>query len=185
MEMSVAELLLDDARGYWRDLSAEAYDEFWSEYQKDIQPDVKQLLRVYRRLLCAALLLNHQADKVAPLHGLDGGNKFMDLVAKADEEVGLKLHACRHFANDAKHEMKRIQEARTRPRDPEYDQEGQFKIFEIHMLALDGELYDMCRVAGDVWQFWISYFDGSAAVNYRQVLSQLKLGDNTSSPGSC
>lgn len=173
----MADLFLDDVRGYWRDLAAKAYEEFWSEYQADIQPSSNHLLLVYRRLLCAALFLNHQADKAAPMHGLERGNHFMDLVEEKDREMGLKLHACRHFANDAKHEMKRLQQARTRPRESAYDNDGQSEVFEIHMLSLDGELYDMCLVAGDIWRFWISYFDGSAPINFRQALDQIKLDE--------
>ena len=167
----MADMNLDDIRGYWRDLTAEAFQEYWSAYQRDVKPDVAHLLLVYRRLITAALFMNHQADKTAPLHGLERGNHFMDLIKASDETLGLKLHACRHFVNDAKHEMERVQEARTRLREPGFDSESSFDVFEINMLAKDSELYDMCRIICDIWKFWIGYFEGTSLINYRSALN--------------
>lgn len=182
--IQVAELNLDDARGYWRDLAAPAYEDFRREYQRDVSPK-QNLLLVYRRLICASLMLNHQADKVAGLHGKDWtGNRFMDLVAELDFVLGYELHACRLFANDAKHDMKRIHEASTRPREAAYDETGEFPVLVINMLSVDGRrLSDMCRIVGQAWKFWISYFDGSGVLSYHAARIA-QLGAKTSSTGS-
>jgi hypothetical protein len=169
----MADLNLDDVRGYWRDLAAPAYEEFWYAYQRDADPK-NSLLLVYRRLICACLLLNHQADKAASLYGRNKrGNHFMDLVTELDHEMGYKLHACRFFSNDAKHDMARLQEASTRPRDLDHDQPGQFPLLVIHMLSTDGKrLSDMCKLVGEVWKFWISYFDGTGVLSYHPARRQ-------------
>ncbi|WP_447651030.1 hypothetical protein [Pseudomonas abietaniphila] len=170
--VKMAEMYLDDIKGYWKALSAPAYQEFWDEYQRDTKPDIAHLYKVYRRLICAALLLNHQADKAAPLHGLQKGEKFIDLLGDESREIRLKLHACRQFANDAKHEMKRIQEASVRARASGFDKEGACEVFEIHMLSLDGELYEMCRTVTDVFWFWVGYFDGKSPLSFKKALAE-------------
>lgn len=181
----MVEMYLDDIRGYWRDLVKPAFQEFWDEYQRDVKPDVAQLHKLYRRLICASLLMNHQADKAAPLHGLKKGEKLIDLLEPLNRDIWLKLHACRHFSNDAKHAMKRIQEAGTRERLEGFDRAGANEVFEIHMLTLDGEIYDMCRTIAEAFWFWVGYFDGSSPITFKQGLKDKYSGESTSSPGSC
>ncbi|MCP1649450.1 hypothetical protein [Pseudomonas nitroreducens] len=136
---------------------------------------MKALLLVYRRLLCAALLLNHLADKVAPYHQLGKGNHFMDLIQKHDLAAGANLHACRNFSNDAKHAMKGLQEATTRKRDPSFDRPGDSEVFEIFGVFHDGAHADLCRAVCGAWKFWIGYFEGSTAVNFQQYLASRQI----------
>lgn len=166
----MADIGLDDVRGYWRDLAAPAYEEFWREYQKDEPVDRGRVLLIYRRMLGAALFLNHLADKAALRHDKEKGNHFMDVVQASDPALGASLHACRNLVNDVKHEAKLEQEATLRERLSGYDVEGVNNVLEINLLTKNSELHDMCLVIGNVFNFWIAYFDGSSSVNFRQTL---------------
>ncbi len=171
----MGDLQLDDARGFWRDLAMPAFEEFWQAYQDDSRLDVKALLLVYRRLLCAALLLNHLADKVAPYHRLKSGKEFMDLIQEQNSSVGSYLHACRHLSNDAKHLMRGLQDAKTRQRRPDFDGPGDSEVFEIFGVFHDGTHADICLAVCEAWNFWVSYFDGSADVNFHQYLASRQI----------
>ncbi|MGY2257050.1 hypothetical protein [Pseudomonas reactans] len=171
----MAEMYLDDVRGYWRELASEAYTEFWSEYQSDQAVDRSRLMLIYRRLICAVLLLNHLADKAALMHRCGKGFDFINLVQSSDLELGKTLHACRLLSNDAKHEAKLLQVAGTRPRNPSYDLEGVNEVSEFNMLTEDGDVFDMCFAVGTFFHFWREYFDGSATVNFKQALSMIVL----------
>jgi hypothetical protein len=181
----MADMYLDDVRGYWKGLAAPAFEEFWAEYQIDVDVSSNRLTLIYRRLITASLFLNHLSDKAALLHGRVKGNHFMDEVQAKDAALGSKLHACRHFANDAKHEMQRIQEASLRHREKGFDDDGESLVVQFRMLSTDGnELHEICRVVTEVWRFWIGYFDGSAPINYKDALA-LRAGAVTSSSASC
>lgn len=176
----MADIGLDDVRGYWRDLVGPTYEDFWAEYQADRAVDRKRLVLIYRRMLCAAFFLNHLADKAARLHRLENGRLFMDMVAKDNEVIGRQLHACRALVNDTKHEAKLMQEAKTRKRDPGYDLDGSCDVLEIMMLTNDCHLHDMCLVVGDAFGFWVNYFQGIGRPNFRQALAS-QHGENHSS----
>ncbi|WP_447810963.1 hypothetical protein [Pseudomonas putida] len=181
----MADIFLDDVRGYWRDLAAPAFHEFWTEYQRDGEFSGDRVILVYRRMIAAAFFLNHLADKAATLQGLTHPLQLINLIKIQNPDSAKEMDACRNFVNDAKHEMKRIQEASLRSRQPDFDDEGDAKVLQFHMLSTDGnELYDLCLTVCAVWRFWISYFDGSSEVNFREAISQ-RAGANTSSPGSC
>lgn len=169
----MAEMNLDDVRGYWRELAGPAYSEFWDEYQLDTPVRRNRFMLIYRRLLSACLFLNHLADKAALMHGLENGNKFMTELEKLDVHAGRMLHACRKLANEAKHETKLIQEATTRQRISDYDLEGINEVLELNMLTQDADIYDMCRAAGDAFNFWRGYFDCSAKINFKQALAKI------------
>ncbi|MEE3636492.1 hypothetical protein UIA24_19900 [Pseudomonas sp. AL 58] len=181
----MADIFLDDVRGYWRDLAAPAFEEFWREYQSDGEFSGSRVILVYRRMIAAAFFLNHLADKAATLQGLTNPIQLINLIKIQDPDSANQMDACRHFVNDAKHEMKRIQEASLRSREANFDNEGAGKVLQFNMLSTDGKcLYDLCLTVCAVWRFWISYFDGSSEVNFRDAISQ-RAGANTSSPGSC
>jgi|GEM_PF-3367282 len=171
----MAEMYLDDVRGYWRELAAVAYTEFWDEYQSDEPVDRVRLMLIYRRLICAALLLNHLADKAALMHQCGKGFDFINLVEGADQELGKALHACRLISNEVKHEAKLLQEASTRARVPEYDLDGANEVLELNILTKSGDVFDMCIAVGTFFNFWRSYFDGSASINFKQALSMINI----------
>lgn len=164
---------LDDVRGYWRELASPAALEFWHAHQEDVAPSREQLRLVYLRLLSAAILLNHQSDKAAGHHGLERGNQFIGLVKQKDQDIAAKMDACRNFVNDAKLVMKGFQTSSFRPRQAGYDHAGTHDVIVLTAQAKDGKLYDQCRVVIDVWQFWVGYFNGSAAVTFREGLDQV------------
>jgi hypothetical protein len=171
----VAEMYLDDVRGYWRELAAESYTEFWDEYQADLRVDRRRLMLIYRRLLCASLLLNHLADKAALMHRCGSGFEFLNQVEAGDSVLGKALHACRLLANEAKHETKLLQEASSRPRAQDYDLEGTNDVLELNMLTRDGDVFDMCRAVGLFFNFWRGYFDGSEKINFKQALNMITM----------
>lgn len=168
----MGEVDLNDVRGYWLELAAPAALEFWYAHQEDVAPSRERLRLVYMRLLSAAILLNHQADKAAPHHGLKKGIQFIDLVAEKDQPTAAEMHACRNFVNDAKHVMKGFQSSSYRARNSGYDQPGTNDVIELRAQALDGNFYDQCRVVIDVWKFWVGYFNGSSVVTFKEGLDQ-------------
>ncbi|WP_054883273.1 hypothetical protein [Pseudomonas sp. NBRC 111130] len=181
----MVDLYLDDVRGYWRDLAVPSFDEFWSEFQADRRIDSGSMLVIYRRLISCAFFLNHLADKAALMHGMDRGNHLISKIREKDIQSALQLDACRHFVNDAKHEMTRLQEASLRARNSDFDLEGESMLIQFHMLSTDGNtLFDMCDVICSVWRFWISYFDGTAKISFKDALAY-RAGQMSSSPGSC
>lgn len=163
----MADIGLDDVRGYWRDLVGPCFEEYWVEFQADLPMDRKRLVLIYRKMLCAAFFLNHLADKAALTRGVESGYSFIEMVVGYDEAIGRKLHACRALVNDTKHETKLMQEAVTREREPGYDEDGYCDVLEITMLDKDGRLFDMCRVVADAFGFWVNYFQGVGQPNFR------------------
>ncbi|MBB3239196.1 hypothetical protein FHW68_000668 [Pseudomonas sp. Tn43] len=164
----MAEMNLKDVRGFWRDLAAPAYLEFWRTYQADEPLSRAHFSLIYRRLMSAALLINHQADKVATRDKASSGFDFISMVEKLDSDIGASLHACRLLVNDAKHNAKRPQSAAERLRRDGYDTKGDGGLLEINLTMPNEDVYDMCIVVGKAFNFWCDYFDGHTVINFNQ-----------------
>jgi hypothetical protein len=168
--MKMAELNLNDVRGFWRDLAAPAFVDFWDEYQADLPVDSRRFSIIYRRLVSAALLINHQSDKVASGHNCGTGFQFMDKVAGSYPDIAKSLHACRFLVNDLKHHAHLLQEAVLRDRKHDFDSEGAHKLLAVDLLLCDGEVHDVCLTLCTAFRFWVDYFSGIGDINFQQTL---------------
>ncbi|MCO5364776.1 hypothetical protein [Pseudomonas alliivorans] len=150
----VGTIALDDARGYFKELAAPSFIEFWSEYQEDIPVDIGRYSFIYRRLITALFFLNHMTDKVATQRGFKKPEDVIAAVKSMDMKAGIALDVCRQLTNDVKHLKNQPQTYGVRERS-DTDNVGDNQLPTWIFTDKSGRDYDLCDVAYDVWSYWL------------------------------
>ncbi|MNJ30543.1 hypothetical protein D3C77_251430 [compost metagenome] len=147
---------LSDLRGYFKELAAPAFEEFWFEYQADIPVDIGRFMFIYRRLVTAIFFLNHMTDKAAKQRGAKNPEHVIRLVKASDVEAGEALDICRLLTNDVKHLRNQPQAYGLRDRTPT-DEAGTSQLPYWIYTDKDGAKHDLCDIAQRAWKYWIDY----------------------------
>ena len=147
-------VVLRDAQGYFKELAAPAFEEFWFEYQEDLPVDIGRYRFIYRRLVTALFFLNHMTDKVAEQRGMEKPTEVIAAIKLVDMEAGTALDVCRLLTNDVKHPKNQPQTFGLRDRVGS-DQEGLNKLPTWIFTDKAGAQHDLCDIAYVAWRYWI------------------------------
>ncbi|QVW25320.1 hypothetical protein KJF94_07025 [Pseudomonas hormoni] len=147
---------LSDLRGYFKELAAPAFEEFWFEYQADIPVDIGRHMFIYRRLVTALFFLNHMTDKAAKQRGAENPGEVIRMVKARDPDAGTALDVCRSLTNDVKHPKTQPQTFGFRDR-VETDEDGGNQLPCWIYTDKSGISHDLCDIAQRVWKYWIDY----------------------------
>lgn len=153
----MGEIGLNDVRGYFKELAAPAFVEFWKEYQHDVPVDGERFTLVYRRLITALFFLNHMTDKTAKQRGVKNPVDLIEMVKGADCDAGTALDICRLLVNDVKHPAKRLQTYDVRDRIMPYDDQGDNPLPSWVYTDKLGGHHELGDIAQRVWKYWIEY----------------------------
>lgn len=154
--MRVGTIELSDLRGYFKELAAPAFEEFWFEYQADIPVDIGRHMFIYRRLVTALFFLNHMTDKAAKQRGAENPGEVIRMVKTRDPDAGTALDVCRSLTNDVKHPNTQPQTFGFRDR-VETDEDGGNQLPCWIYTDKSGISHDLCDIAQRVWKYWIDY----------------------------
>lgn len=153
-------LNLNDVLGFFRELVDPNFQEFYWDYQSEVECDREKLVRVFRKMVNLCLMLNHQADKVASKLGYHSANHLIKEVSKYYPVEGAALEAVRKFSNDIKHEAKLDQSFTTRKKN-ELDQFLAASVLpEWYFITPDGDKIAVCDSSVSAYLFWGKYFGG-------------------------
>ncbi|RMQ94577.1 hypothetical protein ALP94_00522 [Pseudomonas savastanoi pv. glycinea] len=147
-------IALSDARGYFKELAAPAFEEFWFEYQEDAPVDNGRYMLIYRRLVTALFFLNHMTDKVAAQRGLKKPEDVIAAVKAVNSIAGTSLDVCRQLTNDVKHPKNQPQTYGLRDR-VATDQDGLNLLPTWIYTDKSGNEHDLCDIAQEAWKYWI------------------------------
>ena len=147
---------LSDLRGYFKELAAPAFEEFWFEYQADTPLDIGRFTLVYRRLVTAIFFLNHMTDKAAKLRGAGSPGDVIRLVMASDLNAGIALDVCRQLTNDVKHPKTQPQKFSSRDR-ATTDEPGDHHLPCWIYTDKAGSEHDLCDIAQRAWAYWVEY----------------------------
>ncbi|WP_443691801.1 hypothetical protein [Pseudomonas sp.] len=151
----MGEIGLNDARGYFKELAAPAFLEFWDEYQRDAVVDDERFGLIYRRLLTAVFFMNHMADKIAKQRGIKDPVDVIEAIKGVDCEAGAALEICRMLTNDVKHSKNRRHSYDFRDRNMPYDKPGAAQLPSWTYTDSLGGLHELGDVAWRTWCYWI------------------------------
>ncbi|WP_122723358.1 hypothetical protein [Pseudomonas viridiflava] len=151
-------IALDDARGYFKELAAPSFEEFWFEYQEDLPVDIGRYTLIYRRLVTTLFFLNHMTDKVARQRGFKTPGEVIKAVKSVDLAAGISLDVCRQLTNDVKHPEVQSQTYGLRDR-VATDKNGASRLPTWTYTDKSGNDHDLCDVAYNAWRYWIDNRD--------------------------